>query len=59
MSEPKRTEPPEGGLMNKNFRYVKHEATDVAATFARIRKQQKAEQAALANVCPLKKPRVA
>ena len=47
-------------LLEKNFRYIKAGETDVAATFRRIRKQQKeaaeAEKALLAeNVKPIRK----
>lgn len=61
MTGPKRVEPSNGGLMNKGFKYRGHADTDVSATFARIRKQQKAEADALnaANVRPIKKARTA
>lgn len=48
------------GLMDPNFRYVKAAETNIAKTFARIKRQLKEQEAARAaapapNVRPIKK----
>ena len=41
-------------LLEKTFRYVKASDTDIARTFARIRREQKAAQEQAVNVKPLR-----
>ena len=52
------TDPLRKRLLEKTFKYVRASDTDVARTFARIRRQQKEAQAAAAqaaNVKPIKR----